>query len=330
MELAGQYTAANLKMAGSMISGSVSCPSWACFGVASALFVLSACGSPDGAPPGEGAQLAPPGDTGLGGSAATDPGIPGGGASTGAGVNGSAGLANVAGGVSSMGGSATALPPPPPPPAAVDGVPVCAHYPVRSDGLLLDFDTYDPIDGSWGESSLGQLTGGTSAYSCADDGSCPPSAAIARVRTGEGGLRIQAAVPAQGYTGMVLWFGPCIDASPFGGIEVALSGELFGAELAFKLQTHLNYPIDLVNVKGSCADTTEETKWSECVPPQHLVSSVGSEPTLLSLRWADFAEGLPNTGVSPDGLVGVELQFECPSDVDCAMDLRIGALRAVP
>ncbi len=324
MELAGQYPGANLKMADSMFSGSASCFLWVGLGAASASFMLAACGSPDGAGPGDGAQVVPPG--GTGGAGAADPG----GATPGTGAGGSEGLPNVAGGISSMGGAGTALPTPPPPPMAVDGIPVCAHYPVRSDGLLLDFDTYDPMDGSWGESSLGQLTGGTSPYSCADDGSCPSSAAIARVRTGGGGLRIQAAVPAQGYTGMVLWFGPCIDASPFGGIELALSGELFGAELSFKLQTHVNYPIDLVNVKGSCEYTSEAAKWTECVPPRHVVSSVGTEPTMLILRWADFAEGLPNLGVSPDGLVGVELQFVCPAEVDCAMDLRVGALRAVP
>lgn len=217
-----------------------------------------------------------------------------------------------------------------PAPTLMDGLPVCARFPARSDGLLLDFDTYDPIDGSWGESALGQLTGGTSAYSCADDGvTCPATAALARVRTGGGGLRLQAAVPAQGYTGMVLWFGPCVDASAFAGVEFELSGELFGAVLSFKLQTHENYPIDLANVKGGCEFTSEALKWSECVPPAHQISSTTGEPTLVSLAWSDFASGLPNAGVAPEGLVGVELQFECPTEVDCAMDLRLGALRFV-
>jgi hypothetical protein len=195
---------------------------------------------------------------------------------------------------------------------------------------LIDFDTYDPIDGSWGDPSLGQLTGGTSGYSCADDGvSCPESAIIARVRTGGGGLRVQAAVPARGYTGMVLWFGPCVDASAFAGLELQVSGELFGAVLAVKLQTHENYPIDLVNVKGGCSFTSEADKWSECVPPEYEIASTAAEPATVRLAWSDFGNGLPNAGVTPEGLVGVELAFECPSDVDCAMDLRLGELRWV-
>jgi len=236
------------------------------------------------------------------------------------------GASGVGGGASAAGSGVT--PPPMNTTSPTDGNPVCARYPARTDGLLIDFDTYDPLDGSWGDPSLGQLTGGTSGYSCADDGvSCPNSAVIARVRTGGGGLRIQAAVPAQGYTGMVLWFGPCVDASAFGGLEFQVSGELFGAVLSVKLQTHANYPIDLVNVKGGCPYTSEADKWSECVPPEYEIASTAAEPASVRLSWNDFANGIPTLGVTPDGLVGVELAFECPSDVDCAMDLVLGELR---
>lgn len=232
------------------------------------------------------------------------------------------------GAVGSSAGGSGAMPVEQPP---ADGLPVCQRYPARSDGLLLDFDTYDVMDGSWGDPGLGQLTGGTSGYSCADDGAtCPPSAIIARVRTGAGGLRIQAAVPAQGYTGMVLWFGPCVDASMFGGLAFDVSGELFGAELAVKLQTHENYPIDLVNAKGGCAYTSEASKWSECVPPAYPITATTAEPSQVSLLWSDFVSGTPHDSVAPEGIVGVELQFNCPSDVDCAMDLRIGELRLTP
>jgi hypothetical protein len=195
----------------------------------------------------------------------------------------------------------------------------------------LNFDSYDPLTGNWGDPSQGQLTGGTSGYSCQDNGgNCPDSAVIARVRTGSGGLRIQAAVPSQGYTGMVLWFGPCVDASPFGGIELSVGGELSGAIMLIKLQTHINYPIDLVNTKGGCEYTSEATKWSECVPPEYQLTTVSAAAAPLRLAWSDFGSGLPNPGVAPDGLVGVELQFTCPSDVDCAMDLRLGALQLTP
>ncbi len=242
-------------------------------------------------------------------------------------LGGAGSLTPAGAGASGAGGSGF-VPPPVNTTSPTDGRPVCARYPARSDGLLIDFDTYDPLDGSWGDPSLGQLTGGTSGYSCADDGvSCPESAIIARVRTGGGGLRIQAAVPALGYTGMVLWFGPCVDASAFGGLQFQVSGELFGAVLSVKLQTHDNYPIDLVNVKGGCSYTNEADKWSECVPPEFEIASSAAAPETVSLVWSDFGSGIPNAGVSPEGLVGVELAFECPSDVDCAMDLRLGELR---
>lgn len=251
---------------------------------------------------------------GAAGSAPAVPSSPAGGSET-AGAGGATAVVPPAGGTGAA-------------PTVVDGRPVCAGFPVRADGLLVDFDTYDVVDGSWGDPAFGQLTGGTSPYSCADDGvSCPDTAVIARVRTGGGGLRIQATVPAQQYTGMVLWFGPCVDASAFAGIEFELGGELFGAVLSVKLQTHENYPIDLVNLKGGCEYTSEATKWSECVPPEYEIASTSSQPAPVRLSWADFANGLPNSAVAPDGLVGVELQFECPSEVDCAMDLRLGALR---
>ena len=231
----------------------------------------------------------------------------------------------------SSAGSAAAVPVPVTPQTVVDGVPVCARYPVRSDGLIVNFDSYDPLSGNWGDASQGQLTGGTSGYSCADDGvSCPESAVIARVRTGSGGLRIQAAVPSQGYTGMVLWFGPCVDASSFGGLELSVGGELSGAIMVLKLQTHIDYPIDLVNTKGGCKYLSEATKWSECVPPEYRLTAVSAAPAPLRLAWSDFGGGLPNPSVAPDGLVGVELQFTCPSEVDCAMDLRLGALQLTP
>jgi hypothetical protein len=287
-------------------------------------------GSPEG--DGNGAELGgmPPGGTGTpaGGAGSGLTPVGAGSESTSApplSPVGSGGQPAGSGGAAMGGSGAT--------PASVpsDGRPVCAKYPVRSDGLLLDFDTYDVMDGSWGESGLGQLTGGTSGYSCADDGvSCPVSAIIARVRTGGGGLRIQAAVPSQGYTGMVLWFGPCVDASAFGGLTFQVSGELFGAELSVKLQTHENYPIDLVNAKGGCEYTAEATKWSECVPPAYAINTTSAQPTAVSLLWSDFVNGLPNDGVAPDGIVGLELQFNCPTDVDCAMDVRIGELRFTP
>lgn len=328
------------KISGNMSSRHSRHGAWGqCRCLLGALLVVSACGSPE-----EGGEPAPGmlGAAGLGvvpstngGDGAGDPASTAG--MTGAGgseqtsalpLTGIAGSSAVSPGSGGAGAGVTA--PPVPPPSLVDGLPVCAHYPVRSDGLLLHFDSYDPLDGSWGDPAQAQLTGGTSAYSCADDGSCPDSAVLARVRTGAGGLRVQAAVPSQGYTGMVLWFGPCVDASAFGGIELSVGGELSGAVLVFKLQTHINYPIDLVNVKGGCEYASEATQWEECVPPEVRIEAVEQELTPVRLAWGDFGSGIPNANVTPDGLVGVELQFVCQAEVDCALDLRLGALQLTP
>lgn len=303
------------------------------------LLASAACGAPEGELPGTSSSFGGAGTpSGQAGADSSSDGLGGSGSSSdpaGLGAGGSEQTAPLPlTGVSGSGGTRSSVNIPAVPIApqpVVDGVPVCARYPVRSDGLILNFDSYDPVTGNWGDPSQGQLTGGTSGYSCQDNGgSCPDSAVIARVRTGSGGLRIQAAVPSQGYTGMVLWFGPCVDASPFGGIELLVGGELSGATMLIKLQTHINYPIDLVNTKGGCEYQSEATKWSECVPPEYQLSAVGADLTPLRLAWSDFGSGLPNPNVAPDGLVGVELQFTCPSDVDCAMDLRLGALQLTP
>jgi hypothetical protein len=129
---------------------------------------------------------------------------------------------------------------------------------------------------------------------------------------------------------MVLWFGPCVDASAFGGIELSVGGELSGAVLVFKLQTHINYPIDLVNLKGGCEYSSAATQWEECVPPEVRIEAVAPDVTPIRLAWADFGNGLPNANVAPDGLVGVELQFVCQTEVDCALDLNVGPLQLTP
>jgi hypothetical protein len=308
--------------------------------VLGALLAASACGSPEDENELSPAMMGPTGPDAVDGEPVGNSNGASGATNTGSAgaMNAAAGSEQTAGvaltgasGSSGSGGSgAGVMAPPVPPPALVDGVPVCAHYPARSDGLLLHFDSYDPLDGSWGDPAQAQLTGGTSAYSCADDGACPESAVLARVRTGAGGLRIQAAVPSQGYTGMVLWFGPCVDASAFAGIELSVGGELSGAVLVFKLQTHINYPIDLVNLKGGCEYSSQATQWEECVPPEVRIEAVTGDVAPVRLAWADFGNGLPNPNVAPDGLVGVELQFVCPTEVDCALDLRLGALQLTP
>lgn len=202
----------------------------------------------------------------------------------------------------------------------------CAGTPAAEDGLLLDFGSYDMTTGAWGNDTRAELTGGTSAYSCITDSGCPAAAALGMSPTPAGSMRFSAELPPGGYNGVVLWFGPCVDASAFDGIQFVASGTLGGAELLLKVQTHANYPVDVANAKGACPYTRESAKWSECVPPAVVFDTLPVEPGLVVLPWSAFSGGLPSPGVSPDGLVGIELQFQCPSATRCVLDVALGTL----
>ncbi len=226
---------------------------------------------------------------------------------------------------------ATSPAPTAPAPPAGEGAPsgparACDATLAPEDGLVVDFGTYDLSTGAWGDGARGQLTGGTSAYSCADTGGCPAAAALTTSFTPAGGLRLRSALPTGGYAGAVLWFGPCIDARRFEGLQFLANGELGGAVLLFKVQTHANYPVDVASAKGGCEYTHESSKWSECVPPAARIATLPLEPEVLDLAWSAFAGGLPSAAVTPEGLVGLELQLQCPSATPCAVDLTLGTL----
>src|SRR5262245_19038079 len=197
-----------------------------------------------------------------------------------------------------------------------------ANGPTRApeNALLVDFVSYLAA-GTWGDSSVGQLTGGSSLYSG------NPASAL-RASSERGTLHLEANISARGYAGIVLWTGPCIDASMYDGLRFNLAGSLGGAVLQFKVQTNVNYPVSVGGVnKGACAYQTCEGRWGECVPPFAAITSVAAAPERL-LRWADFSGGLPTPGLAPgnDQIVGLELQLQCQSSTDCAVDLNLGSI----
>jgi hypothetical protein len=240
----------------------------------------------------------------------------------GSGPTGQAGSAGT-GGAGGTGGSAAMAPPMPAAPAdpnAPSGPPqACNGTPAPVDGLLVDFATYTPRTatggGTWGDMGLGQITGGTSVYS-AD----AASALTIVVENGE--LHLSATMEAAiSFTGIVLWFAPCVDATAFNGFAFPISGELGGANLLVKAQTSPDYPVDVTNAKGKCPFEREENKFNECQQPTATLSALTENP--VTLEWAEFVMGTPVPAVDPAQLLGFELQFAC-NNGGCAFDVSVG------
>lgn len=225
-------------------------------------------------------------------------------------------------------GASEAPPPlvaPPPETTAGPGMPQsCGLTQPPMDGTFIKFTEYDlPSTGSWGDTAVGHITGGTSLYSCAPTPPCTAAAAPVTSLTA-GVLNVTATIPPGGYNGIVLWTAPCINPANFAGLTLVLGGELAGARLVVKPQAYPNYPIDVANTKGGCVFMTEATKFSDCVPPEAIITTLTPEPAPQSFVWSQFTGGTPLQDPPLDpakGLVGLELQFQCQGKVDCAIDV---------
>ena len=55
-------------------------------------------------------------------------------------------------------------------------------------------------------------------------------------------------------------------------------------------------------------------------------AGLGAAPALFSLPWGAFAQGKPTPNVTPEGLVGLEVQFQCTSGATCAIDVALGTM----
>jgi hypothetical protein len=238
---------------------------------------------------------------------------------TGGATGGTGGTAMAgSGGTAMAGAGGTAATCTPNPVAQVCGgfvAPAWGTPPGMTAGKLLDFASY-MTDGKWGSMASGELTGGTSLYHG------PSDVDLTRV-VESGALRITATITPTGYVGIVFWFGPCVNASAFTGIDFAVGGVTGGAVLKAQVQTHEDYPVDVANMKGGCSFTNCDEKFTECAGPTHQVV-VPAVPETLNLPWSSFAGGTPNADVTPEGLVGLQFQLECQSDAACVVDLTLG------
>ena len=192
--------------------------------------------------------------------------------------------------------------------------------PAPDTGVLLDFTSYAMPAGTWGTASLGQFTGGTSLYS-----GTPADALTQAVASDK--LHVKATIASGGYTGIVFWFGPCVNASAFSGVEFAATGQLGGARMIVKTQTSPDYPVDSANSKGKCRFKVDADKFTECQQPTVNVDSLPASGT-VALPWAMFTGGIPVPSIDPAQLLGFELQFSCTAPPmgsnSCALELDLG------
>jgi hypothetical protein len=215
---------------------------------------------------------------------------------------------------------------PNPTPQTCSGSTPNGHMP--PDGVLIKWDTYKVASGDWGNSTVGDLTGGTSKYNGRE---VMPINAAAEC----GELHLTATLPpytpavtddAENYAGLVFWFGPCIDASDFGGLSFTVRGDMGGAALKLQVQTSENYPADPANSKGACVFANCDTRWTECKGPDTTIT-VSAAGESVSLDWSAFVGGSPNAEVDATGLVGLQFQLECQSqDEPCNVDITLGTI----
>jgi hypothetical protein len=239
----------------------------------------------------------------------------------------STGGSNSTGGTTSTGGTGgTDECPADPMPQTCSGSPVNMHMP--ADNLLINWETYVVASGAWGNMAVGDLTGGTSKY----NGRMVTQPTVAL--DADHNLHITATIPpfgsadAENYAGLVFWFGPCVDASTFGGVSFDIGGALNGGLLRLQVQTSENYPADPQNSKGECVYMNCDNRWAECKGPDTVVT-VPATPSEVSLTWSAFAGGSPNASVNAAGLVGLQFQLECPAMTECAVDITLGDIRLI-
>lgn len=122
------------------------------------------------------------------------------------------------------------------------------------------------------------------------------------------------------YAGFGLWFGPCSDASAFEGIEFTISGTITnGGSLDFQVQTSKNYPIDDSSKKGECEGTFSDG----CAFNTKSNVAVSETPEVVQVPWSDLVGGQPESTLDPSELLGIQWQFNCPSDADAECEVDI-------
>jgi hypothetical protein len=188
----------------------------------------------------------------------------------------------------------------------------CGMKPATST-TFIDFTTYTS-DKKWGPSS--GVNGGTSLYKGTGENLTVAAEGSA--------LKVTGTIPSMSYAGLVFWVSACTDASEYDGVKLSISGDS-SVSASIQMESSEDYPVDPSANKGECAFTSCDTMWSECMPPRTTLT-VTADATEVELPWANFTGGLPVDTFTPNQLVGVQYQFECQADADCAVNLTLGSV----
>jgi hypothetical protein len=181
-----------------------------------------------------------------------------------------------------------------------------------SDGIITNLSeftagtTWTSGEQPWGDADL---SGVTQTYGSSGN-------QLTATITSGNALQLSSGFPNNSFVGLGLLFDACADVSTYAGLSFTLSGNLGGATLYVQLRTAGNLPND--RTCGTCAYTSEDTKWTDCVSNTKNVTSVSGSPQSIEVHWSEFTGGKPNATSSSVGeLLGVQIQFECGQAAGC-------------
>jgi hypothetical protein len=260
-----------------------------------------------GAAAGEGGAGAP--STGGSESPGGVGGTGGAGGATGGTVGGEGGIGGAAGG--STGGTA----------GSSGGTDSCSHSPISGDGLVTDFSeltpgmTWTSGERTWGDDDL---SGTTQHYGSA-------GVVLTAAITSGGQLRLTSTIPAFQFVGFALDFNTCSDASDFAGVSFTIQGNTAGSSFFLQLETSRNMPYDLPG--GQCEFASEATRWEDCYYNRIAITDVTATAKAVDVPWSQFTGGVPITPVDETELLGMQLQFQCATGTECAVDVTITEVR---
>jgi len=204
---------------------------------------------------------------------------------------GSAGTSTSAGGTTSTGGTSSAGSSAGGTGGSASGF-ACANTAV-SAASVTDFSDIGET-GTWG---TGDVSGGTFLYPEGD------------LTADYSGSSFKVSGEVGDYAGFGIWFAGCLDASSYDSISFDVTGDVgAAATLTIGLQINSDQPIDTTNMKGSCAFTSEATKYSECVIPVATVDVPAGGGT-VTVPFSEFAGGKPVATSDGSELLGIQWSF---------------------
>jgi hypothetical protein len=202
------------------------------------------------------------------------------------------------------------------------GAQACLKWPMPNTHIS-DFTQWE--DGVWGYPGVGDLTGGQSLYQSDNSAVFTPSVDLSLPNPF---LRLQASDQPGGYSGYVMWFDYCADASRYQGIRFKIRGNLGGATLQFQVQTSTNYPIDGRNQKGECVGGWGSSTCNNnyvTVTMSTVTDDAGtSDWTTAEYTWDKFTGGFPIDHLDPSNILGLQWQANCPTSGKlCSMTIDL-------